>query len=86
MMTAKVSVRTATGVTQVTRIEVLLHKVLELALKGNPRALSIILTLYDGAVPEPPLPPSGTEEETDEVVLMLQEKAHQFLTRAVAEK
>jgi hypothetical protein len=35
------------------RIEAVLHKAFELALKGNPRALSQILSLYASAVPEP---------------------------------
>ena len=34
------------------RIEAVLHKTFELALKGNPRALSQVLSLYASAVPE----------------------------------
>ena len=34
------------------RIEAVLHKTVELAMKGNPRALAEILKLYASAVPE----------------------------------
>ena len=37
------------------RIEAVLHKTFELALKGNPRALSQVLSLYASAVPETPV-------------------------------
>lgn len=82
MMTAKVSVRTATGVTQVTRIEALLHKILELASKGNLRAQVLLLNLYDASVPDAPPEDSGGGDATDDAVLMLQEMAYQFLASA----
>ena len=52
LLTQKVPVRTASGERKMHRIEAVLHKTFELALKGNPRALSQILALYASAVPE----------------------------------
>ena len=52
LLTAKVPVRTASGEKRMHRIEAVLHKTFELALKGNPRALSQVLSLYASAVPE----------------------------------
>lgn len=52
LLTARVPVRTATGEKKMHRIEAVLHKTFELALKGNLRALSQILSLYAAAVPE----------------------------------
>lgn len=52
LLTAKVPVRTASGEKKMHRIEAVLHKAFELALKGNPRAQSQMISLYDSAVPE----------------------------------
>ena len=52
LLTEKVPVRTASGEKKMHRIEAVLHKTFELALKGNPRALSQVLSLYASAVPE----------------------------------
>ena len=52
LLTARVPVRTASGEKRMHRIEAVLHKAFELALKGNPRALSQVLSLYASAVPE----------------------------------
>ena len=52
LLTARVPVRTASGEKRMHRIEAVLHKTFELALKGNPRALSQVLSLYASAVPE----------------------------------
>lgn len=51
-LTKKVAVRTATGKKKMSRIEALLHKLAELAMKGNARALAEILKLYAAAVPD----------------------------------
>jgi len=49
----KVAVRTASGETKkISRIEAVLQKTLEQAMKGNPRALSQLLKLYGDAVPD----------------------------------
>jgi hypothetical protein len=52
LLTARVPVRTSSGEKKMRRIEAVLHKTFELALKGNPRALSQVLSLYVSAVPE----------------------------------
>ena len=52
LLMAKVPVRTGSGEKRMHRIEAVLHKTFELALKGNPRALSQVLSLYASAVPE----------------------------------
>ncbi|MBN8485012.1 MAG: hypothetical protein J0L50_09555 [Sphingomonadales bacterium] len=51
-LTQKVAVRTAAGEKRISRIEAALHKTLELAMKGNPRALTQVIKLYGDAVPE----------------------------------
>jgi hypothetical protein len=51
-MTQKVAVRTPSGERRISRIEAALHKTVELAMKGNPRALAQLIKLYDDAVPE----------------------------------
>lgn len=64
LLTARVPVRTASGEKKMHRIEAVLHKTFELALKGNPRALSQVLSLYASAVPETAVaePASPAEE------------------------
>ncbi len=52
LLTARVPVRTGSGEKRMHRIEAVLHKTFELALKGNPRALSQVLSLYASAVSE----------------------------------
>jgi hypothetical protein len=52
MLTQKVSVRTPDGSKRIARIEAVLHKALELAMKGNIRALTEILKAYASAVPD----------------------------------
>ncbi|MAY20777.1 MAG: hypothetical protein CL955_09185 [Erythrobacteraceae bacterium] len=52
-LTQKVAVRTSTGEKRISRIEAAVQKTLELAMKGNPRALAQLLKLYEQAVPEP---------------------------------
>lgn len=51
-MTARVPVRTATGEKKMSRMEAVLHKTVELGMKGNPRALAQLIALYGAAVPE----------------------------------
>ena len=51
-LTAKVAVRTGNGPKQMMRIEALLHKMVELGMKGNPRALLALFNMYQSAVPE----------------------------------
>lgn len=51
-MTAKVPVRTAAGEKKMSRMEAVLHKTVELGMKGNPRALAQLIALYATAVPE----------------------------------
>jgi hypothetical protein len=51
-MSQKVAVRTPSGEKRISRIEAALHKTVELAMKGNPRALAQLIKLYADAVPE----------------------------------
>lgn len=51
-LTQKVAVRTANGERRISRIEAALHKTIELAMKGNPRALAQLIKLYADAVPD----------------------------------
>ena len=51
-LTQKVAVRTANGERRISRIEAALHKTVELAMKGNPRALAQLIKLYADAVPD----------------------------------
>lgn len=73
-LTAKVTVRTTDGTKKMARIEALMHKLIELAMKGNPRAMLALFRLYENAIPDhedadgadkaaPPL------TETDEAIL-----------------
>lgn len=62
-MTAKVPVRTAGGEKKMSRMEAVLHKTVELGMKGNPRALMQIISLYASAVPEAAQPVSSQHPE-----------------------
>ena len=66
-------VRTAVGEKKISRIEAVLQKTLEQAMKGNPRALAELLKLYAAAVPDSPgsAAPAAAEElsETDIAIL-----------------
>ena len=75
LLTGKVPVRTGSGQKKMHRIEAVLHKAFELALKGNPRALSQILNLYAVAVPEAATvnAPAAIEELTTTDVAILEE-------------
>jgi len=61
-MTQKVSVRTPTGERRISRIEALMHKAVEQAMKGNPRALAEMLKLYGNAVPDERANATGTHD------------------------
>jgi hypothetical protein len=50
-LTQKVAVRTQSGTKKISRIEAVLQKTVEQAMKGNPRALAELLKLYGNAVP-----------------------------------
>jgi hypothetical protein len=66
-LTQKVAVRTASGETKkISRIEAVVQKSLEQAMKGNIRALAQLLKLYKAAVPDERPETSGsnpTEED-----------------------
>jgi Family of unknown function (DUF5681) len=73
-LTAKVTVRTTDGTKKMARIEALMHKFIELAMKGNPRAMLALFSMYESAIPDRPdldardvaVPPLT---ETDEAIL-----------------
>lgn len=44
--------RTAAGDQRMSRMEAVMHKTVELGMKGNPRALAQLIALYGAAVPE----------------------------------
>ena len=72
---AKVSMRTEDGVRKVTRIEAIILKQLEQAVKGNQRAASQLINLYAAAVPDQPEQEVGQTAENltaaDETILAL---------------
>lgn len=75
-LTQKVAVRTPSGEKRISRIEAALHKTVELAMKGNPRALAQLIKLYAQAVPDarPGAGPQPSEEDlTATDVAMLEE-------------
>ena len=52
MLTERISVRTAGGTRKMTRMDALLHKMVELGMKGNPRMLLGLIQLYEKSVSE----------------------------------
>lgn len=64
-LTQKIAVRTPNGEKRISRIEAAVQKTLELAMKGNPRALAQLLKLYEQAVPEPKLMQDLAQPEED---------------------
>lgn len=52
MLTARVPVRSANGTKMMTRMDALLHKMVELSMKGNPRLILALVDLYEQSVPE----------------------------------
>lgn len=79
MMTQKVQVRTTAGVIRISKIEALLHKVFELAIKGNLPAQRVLLNLYSTAAPEPITDTLNVNDEIDESTTYLQDLARKFL-------
>ena len=75
-LTAKVLVRSGTGERKMSRMEAVLHKTIELAMKGNSRAQLQLTSLYASAVPEAALPLAASlpaEELTATDLAMLEE-------------
>jgi hypothetical protein len=72
ILTTRVPVRSASGTKMMTRMDALLHKMVELSMKGNPRLILTLIDLYQQSVPEqrnseaPQHAPSltGTDEAT----------------------
>lgn len=75
-LTQKVSVRTGAGDKRMSRMEAMMHKAIELAMKGNVRALLQVFSLYASAVPDAPTPAQATmsnEELTATDLAILEE-------------
>ena len=73
MLTERISVRTAGGTKKMTRMDALLHKMVELGMKGNPRMLLGLIQLYEKSVSET-LPIEAEQSsvpltQTDEAIL-----------------
>lgn len=81
VLTTRVPVRTASGERKMHRIEAVLHKTVELAMKGNPRALAEVLKLYASAVPESAVSEAAApvEELTAGDLAILEELKTSFL-------
>ncbi|QYU70755.1 hypothetical protein J4558_11845 [Leptolyngbya sp. 15MV] len=80
-LTQKVAVRTAAGESRMTRIEAVLHKTVEQAMKGNPRALAELIKLYASAVPEekgPTDPDQRAEDLTATDLAILEDYAREL--------
>lgn len=84
LMTAKVAVRTASGERKISRIEAVLQKTIELAMKGNQRALAELTKLYSAAVPDPPTQAAvhSAEELTQTDLAILDELKAGWLAEA----
>ena len=73
MLTERISVHTAGGTKKMTRMDALLHKMVELGMKGNPRMLLGLIQLYEKSVSEN-LPSEAEQSslpltQTDEAIL-----------------
>ena len=82
-MAAKIPVRTAGGETKMSRIEAVLHKTIELAMKGNHRAQHQLILLYGAAVPEAEAPVAArarAEDLTAADLALLEEYKAELLT------
>ena len=64
-LTAKVRVRTPDGEKRMSKMEAVLQKTVELAMKGNARAIILLLNLYRPAVPDAPMAEQGTGSGDD---------------------
>lgn len=60
LLTQKVKVRTPDGLKSMTKMEAMLHKILEQAFSGNLRALQSFIVLYQQAVPDEPADGAAT--------------------------
>jgi hypothetical protein len=74
-LTSKVRVRTPNGETRMSKMEAVLQKTVELAMKGNPRAIMMVVSLYRPAVPdvEPAAAIGGAEEDLSATDLQILE-------------
>ena len=71
-LTARVKVRSEGGTRRMSKIEAIIHKLMELAAKGDQRAAIHLMTLYAAAVPDQPdQGPEGPAAltETDEAII-----------------
>jgi hypothetical protein len=64
-LTQKVAVRTGTGTRKISRIDAVIQKTVEQAMKGNQRALAELIKLYGNAVPEPRQESAVSEPDAD---------------------
>lgn len=87
-LTQKVAVRTPNGEKKITRIEAVIHKTLEQAMKGNARAIAELLKLYSAAVPEERAPDHSTAQSEDLTAadLAILEDYRRALTQAPGEE
>jgi hypothetical protein len=84
-LTQKVAVRTGAGEKKMSRMEAVLHKTIELAMKGNARALLQLTSLYASAVPEAALMAATSiapDELTATDLAILEELKATFLAEA----
>jgi hypothetical protein len=88
LMTAKIAVRTATGERKISRIEAVLQKTIELAMKGNQRALAELTKLYSAAVPDLPAQTAApsSEELSPTDLAILEELKAGWLAEAAGER
>lgn len=72
--------RTADGEKRISKMEAVLQKTIELAMKGNPRAIMMLFNLYRPAVPDLPAPeneagPNNDLSDTDlEILSMMRDE------------
>lgn len=64
-LTSKVRVRTPDGEKRMSKMEAVLQKTIELAMKGNARAIMMLFSLYRPAVPDGPGTESGAGHDND---------------------
>jgi hypothetical protein len=73
ILLARIPVRTAKGVKRMTRLDAMLHKQTELAMKGDHRAIVQLLKVYAAAVPDTAPEHGSAQDEslslTDEAIL-----------------
>jgi hypothetical protein len=64
-LTSKVRVRTPDGEKRMSKMEAVLQKALELAMKGDARAIMLLISLYRPAVPDAQAPDHGAGNDYD---------------------